>query len=68
MVWTQNVEEVHTMADEMEMYAAVLRVFKKSFTRQETMKTFKMYDCLEVWNKLKIILIASNTRQILWCP
>ncbi|XP_067931806.1 uncharacterized protein [Watersipora subatra] len=43
-----NVEEISSTADEMEMYAAVLRVFKRAFTRQEAMKTFKTYDCLEM--------------------
>ncbi|KAK6176827.1 hypothetical protein SNE40_015054 [Patella caerulea] len=42
-----DLERIHTNADEMEMFAAVNRRFKYSFTKQENMKNFKMYDKLE---------------------
>ncbi|XP_052781335.1 uncharacterized protein LOC128217918 isoform X2 [Mya arenaria] len=35
-------------ADEMEMFGAVNRKFKHIFARQETMKTFKTYDRMEI--------------------
>ena len=60
----QNIEDVQTTADEMEMYAAVLRVFRKAFLRQETMKTFKMYDCLEVRTSSDVLLQLYSTWNI----
>lgn len=44
----QELEQINTTADEMEIYALVNRKFKQIFLRQETMKTFKTYDRLEV--------------------
>lgn len=42
-----SIEDIHSTADEMEMYAAVLRVFRKAFYRQESLNTFKTYDKVE---------------------
>ncbi len=39
---------MHTSGDEMELYAAVNRKFRHIFNKQEQMKTFKVYDALEV--------------------
>ncbi|XP_021364139.1 uncharacterized protein LOC110457263 isoform X2 [Mizuhopecten yessoensis] len=43
-----DLESIHTPADEMELYAAVNRKFRLLFLRQESMRTFKAYDRLEV--------------------
>ncbi len=37
-----------TSADEMELYAETCKTFRSVFSRQETMKTFKTYDRVEV--------------------
>lgn len=44
----QNLEGIRSSADEMEMFAAIVRKFKQTFQRQENMKTFKTYDRIEV--------------------
>jgi len=38
---------METPAEEIELFALVNRKFKTLFTRQESMKTFKMYDRVE---------------------
>ncbi|KAK2166354.1 hypothetical protein NP493_1328g00012 [Ridgeia piscesae] len=67
-----NVLEMETPAEEIELFALVNRKFKTLFTRQESMKTFKMYDRVEakpgeaVWgtdNPSRALLQTAN-----WLP
>lgn len=44
----QDVSQIRTSADEMEMYGHVSRKFRQYFTRQEHFNTFRTYDKLEV--------------------
>lgn len=39
---------MQTSGDEMELFAAVNRKYRHLFAQQEHMKTFKIYDSLEV--------------------
>ena len=39
---------MHTPGDEMELFASVNRKFRHLFSRQEHMKTFRVYDMVEV--------------------
>lgn len=43
-----NLEGIRNSADEMEMFGTINRKFKQIFTRQESMKTFKTYDRIEL--------------------
>ena len=44
----QDVTQMHSSADEMELYAQANKKFRQVFNRQERMKTFKTYDRVEV--------------------
>ena len=44
----QDVTQMHSSADEMELFAQANKKFRQTFNRQEHMKTFKTYDRVEV--------------------
>ena len=44
----QNLAKMQSSGDEMELYVAVTRRFREIFAEQEHMKSFKIYDFVEV--------------------
>ena len=44
----QNLSNMQTSGDEMELYASVNRKFRHIFANQENFKSFRTYDSLEV--------------------
>lgn len=40
----QDINQVNTHADEMDLFTMVSRRFKKVFSKQEQMRTFPIYD------------------------
>ena len=54
LLHTQDVENMNTSAEEMELYASVNRKFRQVFHRQEHMRTFKTYDRIEVGFNVKL--------------
>ena len=49
-----DVETMRSSAQEMELYANVLRKFRQIYCNQERMKTFKTYDTVEVSQLLNV--------------
>ena len=42
--YLQDINQVNTHADEMDLFTMVTRRFKKMFSKQEQMRTFPVYD------------------------
>ena len=42
--YLQDINQINTHADEMDLFTMVTRRFKKVFSKQEQMRTFPVYD------------------------
>ena len=44
LYYLQDINQINTHADEMDLFTMVTRRFKKVFSKQEQMRTFPVYD------------------------
>lgn len=62
----QDINQVNTHADEMDLFTMVSRRFKKVFSKQEQMRTFPIYDAsIEVSHLKEVIDCASEIYRIM---
>lgn len=50
----QDINQINTHADEMDLFTMVSRRFKKVFSKQDQMRTFPIYDASIEVSKLNI--------------
>ena len=56
----QDINQINTHADEMDLFTMVSRRFKKVFSKQEQMRTFPIYDALIEVSDLNIYFLFIN--------
>ena len=62
----QDINQINTHADEMDLFTMVSRRFKKVFSKQEQMRTFPIYDAsIEVSHLTEVIDCASKIYRIM---
>lgn len=62
ILYLQDINQINTHADEMDLFTMVTRRFKKVFSKQEQMRTFPIYDAsIEVSLEIKTSGQLDNT-------
>ena len=60
--YLQDINQINTHADEMDLFTMVSRRFKKVYSKQEQMRTFPIYDASIEVRALSTALNASENQ------
>lgn len=61
----QDINQINTHADEMDLFTMVSRRFKKVFSKQEQMRTFPVYDAsIEVSQMYALVRLVGSYKGV----
>ena len=61
----QDINQINTHADEMDLFTMVSRRFKKVFSKQEQMRTFPVYDAsIEVSQMYALVRVVGSCKGV----
>ena len=64
----QDINQINTHADEMDLFTMVSRRFKKVFSKQEQMRTFPVYDAsIEVSQMYALVRVEERSCKGVGC-
>lgn len=62
---SQDINQINTHADEMDLFTMVSRRFKKVFSKQEQMRTFPVYDAsIEVSQMYALVRVVGSCKGV----
>ena len=64
-LYLQDINQINTHADEMDLFTMVSRRFKKVFSKQEQMRTFPVYDAsIEVSQMYALVRVLGSCKGV----
>ena len=64
-LYLQDINQINTHADEMDLFTMVSRRFKKVFSKQEQMRTFPVYDAsIEVSQMYALVRVVGSCKGV----